>query len=199
MGIVDKIRGNPFEKLKKDEITAERIRLEREEKLKISEVERLSQQKKGLFDKGFDVSEGERRAIARQIQQLDQKIKLDNIHLKKISDQVRVVDNLLFIHENKAMLEGKGLMTKLTKMDKSKLDEFLGEVNLKDQMMTGNVDQILKTMDAEYGLMGEIEDDKDTSDLMRIWSTSDIGESDEVFKKWDKEKAAKESKEELEL
>ena len=59
MNILEKIKGNPFEKLKKDDITAERIRLEREEKLKISEVERLSQQKKELFDKGFDATDGE--------------------------------------------------------------------------------------------------------------------------------------------
>ncbi|MDY6864887.1 MAG: hypothetical protein SVY15_02800 [Halobacteriota archaeon] len=199
MGVLDKIKGNPFEKLKKDEITAERIRLEREEKLKISEVERLSGQKKELFDKGFDATEAERRAIARQIQQLDQKIKLDNINLKKISDQIRVVDNLLFIHENKEMLENKGLISKLSKMQKSKLDEFLGTVNLKDQMMTGNVDQILVTMEAEYGLVGEINDDKETKELMDLWSTSDIGEADEVYNKWDKDKAVKERKEELEL
>ncbi|MBA1341030.1 MAG: hypothetical protein C5S40_02725 [ANME-2 cluster archaeon] len=31
MGIINKIKGNPFEKLKKDDLTAERIRLEREE------------------------------------------------------------------------------------------------------------------------------------------------------------------------
>ena len=199
MGIIDKIKGNPFEKLKKDEITAERIRLERDEKLKIAEVERLSQQKKELFDKGFDATDAERRAIARQIQQLDQKIKLDNINLKKISDQIRVVDNLLFIHENKEMLENKGLISKLSKMQKSKLDEFLGKANLKDQMMTGNIDQILMTMDAEYGLMGEVEEEKETKELMDLWSTSDIAESDEVYKKWDIKKSAKERKEELEL
>ena len=197
MEILEKIRGNPFEKLKKDEITAERIRLEREEKLKISEVERLSQLKKELFDKGFDSGEGERRALARQIHQLDQKIKLDNIHLKKISDQIRVVDNLVFIHENKAMLESKGLMPRLAKMQKSKLDEFLGAVNLKDQMMTGNIDQILMTMDAEYGLVGEIEDEKETKELLDLWATSDIDEADEVYKKWDKEQSSKERKDEL--
>lgn len=199
MNILEKIKGNPFEKLKKDDITAERIRLEREEKLKISEVERLSQQKKELFDKGFDATDGERRAIARQIQQLDQKIKLDNINLKKISDQIRVVDNLVFIHENKEMLENKGLMSKLSKMQKSKLDEFLGKVNLKDQMMTGNIEQILMTMDAEYGLMGEVEEEKETKELMDLWSTSDISESDEVYKKWDMEKSSKEREKELEI
>ena len=110
MGIIDRIRGNPFEKLKKDDLTAERIRLERTEKLKIAEVERLSKQKKAAFDKGFDASEGERRTLARQMQQLDQKIKLENIGLKKLSDQVRVVDNLIFIHDNKAMLDRSGLI-----------------------------------------------------------------------------------------
>ena len=105
MSIIDNIKGNPFEKLKRDEITTEKIKLERDEKLKVGEVERLSAEKKDLFDKGFQASEGEKRALARKIQQLDQKIKLDNITLKKISDDIRVVDNLAFIHDNKKMLE----------------------------------------------------------------------------------------------
>jgi hypothetical protein len=197
MGIVDKIKGNPFEKLKKDDLTAERIRQEREEKLKIAEVEKLSAQKKDLFNKGFNATEGERRALARQIQQVDQKVKLNNIHLKKISDQIRVVDNLVFIHDNKKMLENDGLMPKLAKMPKSKLDEFLGKVNLKDQMMSGNIQSILSTMEVEYGLIGDIEEDKETQELIDIWSTSDVTESDEVFQKWDKEKAKEKEDEDL--
>lgn len=190
MGIIDRIKGNPFEKLKKDDLTAERIRLERSERLKIAEVEKLAAQKKGFFNKGFQVGEAEKRTLARQIQQLDQKIKLDNIHLKKISDQIRVVDNLIFIHENKSMLDRAGLMKKLLKMPKSKLDEFLAQVNVKDQITSGNIGAILGTMEAEYGLLGEVEDDKETRKLMDIWSTSDIAEADEVYKEWDKEKAA---------
>ncbi len=192
MSIIDRIKGNPFEKLKKDDLTAERIRLEREEKLKIGEVQRLSNEKKELFDKGFKATEAERRAIARQIQQLDQKIKLDNIQLKKTSDQIRVVDNLIFIHDNKKMLEKSGLMSKIMKIPKSKLDDFLAGVNIKDQVVQGKVDSLLRTMEAEYGLLSEPVDDKDTKKLMDIWATSDISQADEVFKKWDKERAARE-------
>ncbi len=192
MGIIDSIKGNPFEKLKKDDLTAERIKLERDEKLKIGEVTRLSSQKKELFDKGFKASEAERRALARQIQQLDQKIKLDSIQLKRTSDQIRVVDNLIFIHENKQMLEKKGLMSNLLKMPKSKLDDFLARVNFKDQVSAGKIDALLGTMQAEYGLLSEVEDDKETGTLMDIWKTGDVSQSDEVFQKWDKEKAAKE-------
>jgi hypothetical protein len=195
MSIIDGIKGNPFEKLKKDDLIAERIRLEREEKLRIVDVEKLSAEKKELFDKGFKATEGERRSLARQIQQLDQKVKLDNIYLKKVSDQLRVVDNLNFIHDNKQMLEKAGLMSKVLKMPKSKLDEFLAKVNIKDQITTGNIDSILNTMEAEYGLMSEPTEDKETAKLMDVWSTNDVAQSDEVFEKWDKEKAAKDKNE----
>jgi len=198
MGIIDRIKGNPFEKLKKDDLTAERIKLERDEKLKIGEVTKLSNQKKELFNKGFQASEAERRAIARQIQQLDQKIKLDNIQLKRTSDQIRVVDNLIFIHDNKQMLERQGLMSNLLKMPNSKLDDFLSKVNVKDQISTGKLDTLLTTMQAEYGLLADVEDDKETSALMDVWSTGDIAQADEVYQQWDKEKAIKEKETELE-
>lgn len=189
MEILDRMKGNPFEKLKKDDLETERIKQEREEKLRIAEVEKLSQKKKDLFNKGFNATDAERRALARQMEQLDQNIKLKNIQLKKISDQIRVVDNLIFIHDNKQMFEKGGLMPKLAKMDKSKLDEFLARVNLGEQKMSGNLENFLSTMQAEYGLTGEMEDDKATKELMDIWSTSDISEADDVFQKWDKEKA----------
>ena len=197
MGILDRMRGNPFEKLKKDDLETERIKQEREEKLRIAEVEKLSLKKKDFFNKGFNATDAERRALARQMEQLDQNIKLKNIHLKKISDQIRVVDNLIFIHDNKQMFEKGGLMPKLAKMDKSKLDEFLARVNLAEPKMSGNLDSFLSTMQAEYGLADEMEEDKATKELMDIWSTSDISESDDVFQKWDKEKAETEEDDDL--
>lgn len=192
MGILDRIKGNPFEKLKKDDLTAERIKLERDEKLKLAEIERLSAQKKELFNKGFKASEGERRAIARQMQQLDQKIKLDNIQLKKISDQIRVVNNLVFIHESKQMIERAGLMRNLLKMPKSKLDEFLARVNIQDEIAGDNIGTLLGTMEAEYGLLHEVEEDEDTKKLIDIWSTSDLAGAEEIYQDWDRGKAAKE-------
>jgi hypothetical protein len=43
--------------------------------------------------------------------------------------------------------------------------------------------------------MSEPAEDKETAKLMDVWSTSDVSKSDEVFEKWDKEKAAKEKNE----
>jgi len=195
MGIIDRIRGNPFEKLKMDDLTAERIGLEREEKLKIAEVNKLSAQKKEFFNKGFEASEAERETLARQIQQLDRKIKLDNIQLKKTSDQIRVVDNLIFIHESKEMLERQGLMSRLYKMPKSKLDKFLAEVNLKDAVASNNVGALLGTMEAEYGLLGDMVDDEETRKLKSLWAAGEVAEADDVFKQWEKGKVAQEKQE----
>ena len=85
MGIIDRIKGNPFERMKRDDLTAERIKLERDEKLKIAEAEKFSARKKELFNKGFKASEAEKRSLARDLQVLDQKITHSNILLKKAS------------------------------------------------------------------------------------------------------------------
>ena len=198
MSIIDRIKGNPFERLKRDELTEERIKLERDEKLKIAEVNKLSNQKKDLFNKGFQVSEAERRSLARELQVLDQKIKHSNILLKKISDQIRVVDNLTFIHENRQMFERYGLIKQLSKIPKSKLDDFLAKVNVEEQMKGGKIEMVLATMMTEYGLLTEVEDDKETAKLMDIWSSGDAAQADEVYKEWDREKATEEREVELE-
>ena len=91
------------------------------------------------------------------------------------------------------MLEKVGLMSKVLKMPKSKLDEFLAKVNIKDQITSGNIDSILRTMETEYGLLSEPVEDKETAKLMDVWSTSDVSQADEVYDKWDKEKAGQET------
>lgn len=198
MGILDKIKGNPFEKLKKDDLIAERIRLEREEKLRIAAIDKASAQHKALFNKGFEESEAKRRTIIRQMQDLEHKMKLDDIHLKKISDQIRVVNNLIFIQERNEMLAGTGLMNNLLKMPKSKLDKFLARVNLKEVIAEDNLEGILDTIKTEYGLLSETQDDEETRKRLDIWATSDAAEAEEVYKKLVKEQVAREREEELE-
>ena len=48
-------------------------------------------------------------------------------------------------------------------------------------------------METEYGLLSEPAEDTETAKLMDVWATSDIAQADEVYERWDKEKAAKET------
>ena len=195
MSILDRIKGNPFEKLKRDDIVAERIRLEREEKLKIAEVERLSGEKKELFDKGFKVGEAERRALARQMQERDNKIKLDQNYLSDISKNIQVVDAMNFFQERKKMLEERGLMNKILKMPRKELEIFLERIGLQLEKNRGNTQAVVDIVGAELGLVAEPHEDKETSKLMDIWATSDATQADEIYEKLEKEKAAKEKRE----
>ena len=97
-----------------------------------------------------------------------------------------MVDNLIFIHENKQMLERDGLMKKLLKIPQSALDEVLAEIDIKDKMTGGKIDKILDTMISNYDLMDEIKNDKDTEELMKYWDT--IPENtDVVFERYERE------------
>ncbi|HEY96296.1 MAG TPA: hypothetical protein G4O15_15330 [Dehalococcoidia bacterium] len=186
MSIIDRIRGNPFEKLKMDELTAERIRLERIEKLKITEVNKLSETKKEVFSKGFGATEAEKRTLARQFQRLDDKIKLDDRQLKRTSDEIRVVENLIFVHENKQMLEREGLLKNLMKIPKSKLEKFLEQVNIKETILADKVDNLLATMRLEWGIQIEPINDKETQKIIDIWNDVEA-DPEEEFVKYEKE------------
>ena len=65
--------------------------------------------------------------------------------------------------------------------------------------MSGNIEDILRTMEAEYGLLDETEDDTETKKLMDIWATSDISEADDIYQKLDKENSEEEDIEELKV
>lgn len=136
---------SPLERLKKDELTAERIQQEREERLKIAEIELLRENRKKCIDKCVNTNKGNRRSLEMQIQQLDKNIKLNNMHIEKIRDHIRIIDNLIFIHDNNKMLESD-VMSRLAKLPKGKLDKFLGKVNLKDQ---NNIQEVLATIEAD--------------------------------------------------
>ena len=95
MGILDIIKYHFYEMLKKDSLTFERIRLEREEKRRIAEVHKLSRQMNLLYINSNKATQSEWLALEIQIKEIDRKIKTDDMHLEIISDQIRVLNNLV--------------------------------------------------------------------------------------------------------
>ncbi|MCL0056202.1 hypothetical protein M1N81_01310 [Dehalococcoidia bacterium] len=199
MGILDKIKGNPFEKLKKDDLIAERIRLEREEKLRIAKVDKASQQFRALIKQGSgESSEAKKRSTARQMLRLEREMALDDKYLKNINDQLRVVDNLIFTQESRELLAHKGIMTKLTKLSASKLEKFLAQVNLQNEIEKGNVDNLLEMLDGELGLLAKPEEDEEIKRYMDVLETANEAEAEQIAERLLKERVARE-REEAEL
>ena len=176
---------SPLEQINTDELFAEKIRLEREEKLKTAEVEKLAQKKKELFQKGFNTTKAEQRLLANKIKETDKIIKLKEKHLQVINEQNLVVNNMQFIHEQKKLLESSGVMSKLTKLPPTELNKFLTEINLQTKISENGINIINDMFTAEFDLDAEMEDDSETQNLMNVWDSATEEEVDEVYSEWE--------------
>ena len=184
MGIISRFRGNPFDKLKLDELSEEKIKLERRERLVIGDIRELSGKQKLLLKSGYGKAVSEQRVLARQIDQADKQVKLKNIQLKRLSEEIKVVDNFVFVQENREFLEDSGFMKVITKIPKNKLSEYLGQVNLKESLERDKVTGVLHTMESEFGLAGDVEDDVVTSELLDMWNAEEPSTEDDAFEQW---------------
>lgn len=184
MGIIGRIRGNPFDRLKLDQLGVEKIKLERRERLVIGDIRTLSGKQKLLLRSGFGKDISEQRVLARQIDQADKQVKLKNIQLKRLSEEIKVVDNFIFVQENREFLEDSGFMKVITKIPKNKLSEYLGQVNLKESLERDKVTGVLHTMESEFGLVGDVEDDTATSELLDMWNSEEPSSETDVFERW---------------
>lgn len=199
MGLMDKLlkNKNPLKNLNVKELEVEKIRLEREEKLKTADVTKLAQQKKQLFEKGFNVTKAEQRTVARKIKETDRKMKLAERHLRTISSQILAANNMIYIHEQKDILESTGIMSTISKMSQKDLNKVLGEVNIEQSVMEQGIDVINTMFDTEFGLEGEMAEEDETQNLMDVWASGTEEESEELFSTWDKKQDERD--EELEL
>ena len=193
MGIIDRIRGNPFDRLKLDQLGVEKIKLERRERLVIGDIRTLSGKQKLLIKSGFGKDISEQRVLARQIDQADKQVKLKNIQLKRLSEEIKVVDNFIFVQENREFLEDSGFMKVITKIPKNKLSEYLGQINLKESLERDKVTGVLHTMESEFGLVGDVEDDTATSELLDMWNSEEPSSETDVFEQWQSRRESTES------
>jgi hypothetical protein len=193
MGIISRMSGNPFDKLKMDQLTEEKIKTERRERLVIGDIRELSGRQKMLVNSGYGKDVFEQRILARQIDQADKQLKLKNIQLKRLSDEVKVVDNFIFVLENRKSLEDSGVMKIITKIPKTKLSDFLAQVNLKERLERDKISGVLHTMESEFGLVGEIEDDASTSALLEMWGSEQPATTAEAYDEWQNRRQSNES------
>jgi len=185
----EKEETNPLKAIDPEELNREAIRLEREEKLKTAEVEKLAKKKKALFEQGFNATKAEQRSLARNIKTTDREIKLTEMHLQTISNQILSVKNLQYIHEQGKVLESIGLMEKISKMSKEDLQKFLSEVNIEQKVQEQGIGTINTVIENEFGLKGEVATDDETKVLIDLWNSEPEEEADEIYSQWEKEQS----------
>ncbi len=132
-----------------DELTMAKVKLEQEQERVMRRVAELEKEKERLFQQG--VSEPSKRRqllIAQKIQELEFQAKNYDKNLSAYQKQMRVLNGLIFLKENRKSWEDTAVGQVLGTMELSELESFV------DQATANNVFQ----MDKFERLLGSLED-----------------------------------------
>lgn len=155
MALLDGILGKrkkTIEGISLDELNMTRVKLENEQERIMRRVNDLEKQKESLFQQGVDEPSKRRQMLlAQKIQELELQAKNYDRNLAAYSKQMRVLNGLIFLKENRRSWEDTAVGKVLGNMDLSDLEGFV------DQATANNVFQ----MDKFERLLGTIEESGD--------------------------------------
>ncbi|KUH34545.1 chromosome assembly protein [Thermococcus celericrescens] len=198
MGILDRFRKNPIEKLSLRELQEEEIRLRNRLERAKKEIERIEKKKKGLFQEGIGADVLKKKMLAQEIKSLDMEQKLKLRDFTTAQKQYTFVKNLIVVKKYEKELRKIGLWDKLSKVEPEQLESVLVKVSLDgkefDEMVEG-LNRVFEMDVAEF----EATEDQTERELMEAWAKVETGEADveEVSSEIASPKIEKDAEEEL--
>ena len=149
-----------------DELRREKIRLEQMERRVSSEVDNVESEKHKLFLKGKDENSSRQRlALARKIKELNVRAKAKEQQLVFFHKHLRIVDGLLQIKENMALLRDLKVGSIITNMSVEELTAYVEKATIQGQFEMEKFTGLLESLD---GAMAAAEDVSVDSDLTAI-------------------------------
>ncbi|WP_308686522.1 chromosome assembly protein [Thermococcus thermotolerans] len=198
MGIFDRFRKNPIEKLSLRELQEEEIRLRNRLERTKKEIERIEKKKKQLFQEGIGADVLKKKMLAQEIKSLDMEQKLKLRDFTTAQKQYTFVKNLIVVKKYEKELRKIGLWDKLSKVEPEQLESVLVKVSLDGREfdeMVENLNRVFEMDIAEF----EGTEDQTERELMEAWAKVETGEADveEVTEKIASPKLERETEEEL--
>ena len=171
MTLLDGIKGllsgrKGIDRVSVDELKREKIRLEQMERRVSQEVDGIEADKHRLFLKGKD-EEGSRQRLtaARKIKELDARARNKQQQLGFFHKHLRIVDGMLQIKENMAMLKELNVGSLITNMSVEELTSYVEQSTIEGQFEMDKFTSLLESLD---GAMASTEDADTDSDLQSI-------------------------------
>jgi hypothetical protein len=160
-----------IEKVSRDELRVEKIRLDQQEAKYIQRVEKLEAEKAELFRRG--VNEGSQRKqaiIARRIKELDAQAKGLDRQLQAISHQVRVVNGLLMIKEEMGTMS-KEAESLISKLPLEELASYVEKSTVQGEFQREKLAEIAHTLEEGRGVLAEPlgGEDEDVRQIMSLF------------------------------
>ena len=198
MGIFDRFRKNPIEKLSLRELQEEEIRLRNRLERTKKEIERIEKKRKQLFQEGIGADVLKKKMLAQEIKSLDMEQKLRLRDFTTAQKQYTFVKNLIVVKKYEKELRKIGLWDRLSKVEPEQLESVLVKVSLDGREfdeMVENLNRVFEMDIAEF----EGTEDQTERELMEAWARVETGEADveEVTEKIASPKLEKDAEEEL--
>ena len=153
MKYTNKLFGNKMNQVELDDLYKEKVRRERMERQILFEINRLTDDKRRNFERGFSVTPQEKKSIARKINLLEQSIKLKVAQADRSSQALEALEQIIFIKENSQKFEDSGILALMARTSQTDMDKFLASMSLKDAVETGKLDTVRRAMEEEFGLI----------------------------------------------
>jgi hypothetical protein len=128
--VIDRIRGNPLDKLKTRELREEEIRLKNQCERLRKEIDDCEKDKKKKFREGIGSDLFKKKMLFQDMQALDTEAKLRLKRFTTSNHQLRFIKNLLIVKNYENQLKENGTWKKLTSLPQEKLESFLIRISL---------------------------------------------------------------------
>lgn len=141
-----------------DELTMARVKLEQEQERVMRRVTELEKEKERLFQQGVnEPSKRKQLLIAQKIQELEFQAKNYDKNLAAYQKQMRVLNGLIFLKENRKSWEDTAVGQILGNMDLAELESFVDQATANNVFQMDKFERLLGSLE-EAGEFGEREE-----------------------------------------
>ncbi len=167
-GIKDLFGGRKgIDRVNLDELKREKIRLEQMERRVSNDVDGVERRKEEMFLKGKDeTSSRQRLTYARKIKELDARAKAKRQQLAFFHKHLRIVDGLLQIKENMALLKELKVGSIITDMSVEELTEYVEQATVQGQFEMEKFTGLLESLDGAMNVAQDAEEDPDLTAIV---------------------------------
>ena len=170
MSLLDKIKGNPLEKIKVKDLRMEDIKLNNRVKQLNKSIDKCENEKKKLFKQGIGASNIRKRMIAQDMVGLDMEAKLNLQNFVRARKKLMWIKNLLIVKKHEKGLKNSGIWKKITSYNNEQLENYL--VNL--QLDGKDFDEIISELNKPFETMvGDLEGEEVNENEKKVYDAWD--------------------------
>ncbi len=168
-GQTEPIKAKNLKDIGLDDLRREKIRLEQEERKMLDRIKKLEGKKRALFEQGTrDISDRERRVLARKIKDLD--VEANNLDrmLQAFSKQMRIVTGLTQVKERARVMESSGLSSVLSDIDLQELIVYIDKASVDGEFQISKLDDLLGALEEADSLAPQMTEEQDVLDIVEM-------------------------------